>query len=103
MQIPDEGILDYWSEDYVSEFGQENFEEFKQWAKKKGISRKSLVDFFITSGYSLENAARKYLLHTFSMLAILVDCFLYELYLPLFTKVLIQLLIQCQKGYFFSF
>ena len=32
---------------------------------------------------------------TFSMLAILVDCFLYELYIPLFTKVLIQLLIQC--------
>ncbi|MBU7047812.1 MAG: ATP-binding protein [Theionarchaea archaeon] len=76
LQIPDERILNYWSEDYISEFGQENFEEFKKWVEEKGISREKLIEFFVTSGYPIENAeveAEKLILNLSRTLAKKVD------------------------------
>ncbi len=76
VQIPDERILNYWSEDYISEFGQENFEKFKKWIQEKGISREKLIEFFVTSGYSLEKAeveAEKLILNLSRTLAKKVD------------------------------
>ncbi|MGC1121866.1 MAG: ATP-binding protein, partial [Candidatus Methanofastidiosia archaeon] len=57
--ISEATILEYFYSEFVSEFGRENFEDFRKWIEEKGVSRRSIIDFLIGLGYEKSVAEAK--------------------------------------------
>ena len=64
IQVSDERLLEYWSQDFISERGEENFEEFKAWIENEGISSHYITSLHVPF-LSSRRCGAKYILSFF--------------------------------------